>query len=87
MLCVNKNLWNRGATAAFDHLFTLSGIAIDRQLLKTHALAAQQCFCTMAIRAGFFGIDFNIGHKLAPVFYPEISCCRAAAKWSVPRSL
>ena len=25
VLCVNKNLGNRGATAAFDHLFTLGG--------------------------------------------------------------
>ena len=35
VLCVNKNLGNRGATAAFDHLFTLGGIADDGSITVT----------------------------------------------------
>ncbi len=54
-------------TAALDHLLTLRGIAIDRQLMERYAFAVQQRFRADAERAGRFGVDLNIGHDFTPV--------------------
>ena len=66
-LRINKNLRNRRPSAALDHLLTLRGIAIDRQLMERYAFAVQQRFRADAERAGRFGVDLNIGHDFTPV--------------------
>src|SRR5690606_10955006 len=66
VLRINKNLWNRCATTALDHLFAFNRVTIDRQFLERYAFAGQQRFRSVAERARCFGVDLNIGHHLSP---------------------